>query len=154
MAKTSSKTSEKSILWVVIASLAVVTALGWALVAASYAHAYEGWRSAGAVGPEDDEELGDTPGLRRRAAGRIVIRETARALFDFVANAFRQIPNAPWVVAHAFRDRLWLVVTIATVQGLVVFGGWKLRQLERHLARSARRKPRKMAVPKRHDGEL
>lgn len=120
----------KSLLWMVAMVALVIALFGWAFLAAGYAHHAEGWRQGGA---ETADEIGGSSS-GRRGATTSVRRVASRAFADFVMNAFRQVPNFPQVIAHNLQHRLWLVGLLVGLEGLVIFGGWKLRHLDRELA--------------------
>jgi hypothetical protein len=117
--------SEKSVTWVVIMVMAFIASLGWAFMAAGYAHSEEGWRNGGA-------EATDGPLMPRRA-GRA-------ALSDFFGNALQQIPNCIAVFGFTFTNRIWLPITIIVLEVLAVFGGYKMKQLEESLNDSSSRR--------------
>lgn len=110
---------DMSLRWVVIGLLLLVAAVGWGFMAAGYAHAKEGWRSGGVQGASELESV--------RQAKRSSLR-------DFVGNAFRQLGNLPAVISHNFSERIWLPITILVIEGLVLFGGWKMKGLEQELS--------------------
>lgn len=119
--------NEKSVIWVIVMAMLLVSAFGWAFAAAGYAHNVEGWRTGGFEG--------QAPGGIRSGS--------RRALADFVMNAVRQIPNAPQVIGFTLRHRLWLVVLFIALEGLVLLGGYMMRRLEQKLSSPPTRRTRR-----------
>ncbi len=118
---------EKSVTWVIIMVMLLIAAFGWAFMAAGYAHSEEGWRG-GIV------EAGEPVRIRSgsmRALG---------ALADFVSNAFFQIPNLGSVIAFNFKNLIWLPILIIVLELSAVFGGYKMKQLEKELQSGPRRR--------------
>ena len=121
----------------IVMLLMVVTAFSWAFAAASYAHGEEGWRTSGSTGEEpefDDVRMG-----RRGAAAVAMQRVAVSSAADFGWNALKQIPNAPAVISHTFRKRLWLVVVISLAYGAVLLLGWGTAKLQEHMEDEQRR---------------
>lgn len=110
---------EKSVTWVIVMLFLLIAVLGWAFAAAGYAHSEEGWRTGGVQGTDD------TQGFRRGSR---------RALGDFIGNSFRQIPNMSAVISFTFEHRLWLVITVGVLEGLLLIGGYKMKSLEKELS--------------------
>jgi hypothetical protein len=122
------KREGKSIRWMVIALLAAVAFLGWAIAAANYA--------------SDVEEFSrpDMPvGGGRRAALRGGFALFVVGLARVLGNAIVQIPNAPRVATHTVtRHPMLLVVTALFAVGVGLFGWW-MSKLERQFAKEDER---------------
>lgn len=121
--------------WMIVILLIVVTGFGWAFSAASYAHSEEGWRNGGGDGVDNP---GGARGGRRGAMVHVA-RATLSSAADFSWNALRQIPNAPAVVSHTFRKRLWLVGVIALAYGTVLLLGRAAGKIQEQMADERRR---------------
>lgn len=116
---------EKSVTWVIAMIMILIAAFGWAFMAAGYAHSEKGWRNEGAAAPEKSSS----------------IRRASRAAFaDFVVNAFRQLPELPSVLSFNLKNRWWLPALIVGLEVLAVFGGIKMKSLERELSGPPRRR--------------
>ena len=129
---------EKSVVWVIAMLMLFIAVLGWAFAAAQYAHGVESWRA------NPVENSGATRPLRRIA----IYQMTASSLGDFVGNAFKQIPNLAAVASYNFRERLWLPLTVLTLEVLLVVVGFKMHALDRELSSVPRTKKRKIALPR------
>lgn len=116
---------EKSIIWVIAMVVLLIAVFGWAFAAAGYAHSEQGWRSGGVQGAE-----------QRRS----ISRGARRALFDFVANAFAQIPNMPAVIGFTIKRRLWLAMTVVVLEIVALISGAGLKALEKRLSSPPRRR--------------
>ncbi len=114
----------KSVTWVIIMVMLLIAAFGWAFMAAGYAHSEEGWRG----------------GIVEPVRIRPVRMRALRALADFIGNAFSQIPNLGSVIAFNFKNRIWLPILIIGLELSVVFGGYKMKKLEKELQSGPRRR--------------
>lgn len=119
---------------VALALIGFVAAFFWAFAAAAYAHSEEGWRKGGVEAAAE-------------GGGRMSIRGTARRSFwDFVVNAFRQIPRFGAVMRHTFENRWWLVGLFVAMEGAIIFGAWQARRIEQEWSgphrKSRRPRPR------------
>ncbi len=128
------ESGERSLTWVVVMLLIVVTGLGWACAAAVYAHNEQGWRQAS----EDDEGPLDRPYTR---GGRAIAFWGAAlsAFVDFLANAVKQIPNAPAVIGYTFSKKFWIVIVVLIGYAVVGLLAWGARTLEKRLEVDERR---------------
>ncbi|MEQ8851513.1 hypothetical protein [Gimesia sp.] len=91
-----------------------IAGFGWAFMAAAYAHEKQGWRQEStnltepdADGIQYDQRFEDGGGIRQQSGS---------SLWDFIGNAFRQLPNLFGVLAFSFQHRLWLVILIACLE--------------------------------------
>ena len=121
--------STKQVITLVMIGIAM---FGWACAAAAYAHAKEGWRSneVERFAEEHGDELeSDFRSTRRAAARSAMIKTAARALMDFIGNAFKQLPNCLAVIAFTFSERLWLIILFAVLEAGAVGLGFVMEKV-------------------------
>lgn len=116
----------------VATALAIAIALlGWAFAAAHYANFEEGWQSNGEI--PVPEMAGTSVG--NAALGIIAM---AQSLTSFLWNSVTQVPDLPWVIAHVFRNAIWLAVIFILLEGLVILFVFYDRKLNREWNRTDR----------------
>ena len=120
--------SEKSITWVVVALMIAVAVLGWGFLAGSYVAAHA---------PSLTENSPDEIPQSNRPRPRNLKRQVQ---VQFIWNALEQLPNLPSVIAWHFSNRIWLPIVILVLEGLVVAGSFKMKSLEKQLAKPYRPK--------------
>lgn len=119
-----------SVRTITILVMVVVGFFGWALAAAGYAEQVERWQAADGMTGLPVPAPASAHGLAAMLAG----------FLDFCINAVIQVPNVFSVLGFTFRERVWLPIVVLAVEGLVVFGGFKLQSFEKQLASPRRRR--------------
>lgn len=112
---------EKSVTWILVASVVFVVVVGWGFLAGSYAGA-----NATPMSEMSEEELQDLDGGGLRHSKR-------SAVAAFVTNSIEQLPNLPTVVSWHFANRLWLPILIMIALVGVVVGWVVLKRVEQNL---------------------
>ncbi|QDU49829.1 hypothetical protein [Gimesia panareensis] len=118
---------ETSTAKVIVMLMLAIAGFGWAFMAAAYAHEKEGWRQAstnlveGEDGVQYDQRFED---------GGSLVRQSRSSLWDFIGNAFRQIPNVFGVLAFSFQNRLWLVILILCLEAGALGLGYAMSKID------------------------
>ena len=69
------------------------------------------------------------------------VRRTARqGEVEFLVNALEQLPNMPAVIGWHFSNRIWLPILILILEVGALFGGLKMKSLEKELSRPRHRR--------------
>jgi hypothetical protein len=111
---------------VMLLVMLLIAWFGWAVAAAQYAQAVEGWQAVPA--PPEGLRPGGYRVSRVRALAAMVV-----GLGSFVANSVRQVPDLPAVIGFTFRERLGLVWIFAGLELAALLGGLWMMRLEREL---------------------
>ena len=101
---------------VALALAIVIAFFGWAFAAAHYANSVEGWTATGSDPPSELARRGTT----RTGARAMFVVLMVKGFSGFIANSFAQLPDAPWVVMHVFRDMIWIPIIVLILEALVV----------------------------------
>ena len=128
MAASRRQEEETSTSKIVIMLMLTIAAFGWAFMAAAYAHEKEGWRQESTNLTEPDRE-----GIQydqRFEDGGSIRRQSRSSLWDFIGNAFRQLPNVLGVLAFNFSHRLWLVILIVCLEAGALFLGYVMSRID------------------------
>ncbi len=115
-----SEGEEKSLTWLVGASLVLLLVVGWGCLASSYAGATEG------------TEFAVTPSGRMTARGRGIGMLIA-ATITFLLNAIQQLPNFFNVISWHVSNRVWLPILFIVLAIAIVVGAIGLKKLEQNL---------------------
>jgi|SRR6185369_4998956 len=125
-----------SITHVVLLAMLIVAVLTWGFCATEYAQSVDEFYN---VNPLRRTLHIQGDGRFRYGLSRWGL--TIDALRVFAVNSITQIPRAPQVVSYTFQNRLWVVITFAVLETLVLGGGLVLKSVERNLAAERRRRP-------------
>ncbi|QDT27326.1 hypothetical protein Enr10x_26430 [Gimesia panareensis] len=118
---------ETSTAKVIVMLMLAIACFGWAFLAAAYAHEKEGWRQASTNLVEDQDGVQYD---QRFEDGGSIVRQSRSSLWDFIGNAFRQIPNVFGVLAFSFQNRLWLVILILCLEAGALGLGYAMSKID------------------------
>lgn len=123
-----SQGEEASTAKVVVMLMLAIAGFGWAFMAAAYAHEIEGWRQASTNLTEADQD--GVQYDQRFEDGGSINRQSRSSLWDFIGNAFRQIPNVFGVLAFSFQHRLWLIILIGCLEAGALGLGYAMSKID------------------------
>lgn len=129
MSETATEESELPIGCVVVAVMVVIALFGWGFMAGMYTAAHI--KKMSEMSAEELEEFADTS---------VIDTVKNEDKIRFLLNALDQLPNAPTVIAWNFANHIWLPLTILLLELLAIFGGRKLKSLEKQLAKPYKRR--------------
>ncbi|QDV16900.1 hypothetical protein Pan153_15340 [Gimesia panareensis] len=118
---------ETSTAKVIVMLMLAIACFGWAFLAAAYAHEKEGWRQASTNLVEDQDGVQYD---QRFEDGGSIVRQSRSSLWDFIGNAFRQIPNVFGVLAFSFQNRPWLVILILCLEAGALGLGYAMSKID------------------------
>ena len=120
---------EKSVTWVIGTLMLAIAVIGWGFLAGSYSGAH-----AASLSELSEEEIAEFNHNRSN------VRRTARrGEIEFVFVALEQLPNMPAVIGWHFSNRIWLPILILVLESGALFGGLKMKSLEKELSIPRRR---------------
>jgi hypothetical protein len=113
---------EKSLLWVMIVLAISVILFSWGTLASSFSGAHS-----------------TVPGEFITGLNDPVIEADETAIWVFLLNAVKQLPNFPEVLSWHLSHRIWLPILLLCLLVAVVTGCLFMRKLERRLFKHHRR---------------
>ena len=120
---------KKSVTWVIVTLMLAIAVIGWGFLAGSYSGAH-----AASLSELSEEEIAEFNHNRSN------VRRTARrGEIEFVFVALEQLPIMPAVIGWHFSNRIWLPILILVLESGALFGGLKMKSLEKALSKPRRR---------------
>jgi len=122
--------TEKSVTLVIVTLMLTIAVIGWGFLAGSYSGA-----TASSLSELSEEEIAEFNHSRSN------VRRTAnRGEIEFVFVAIEQLPNIPAVIGWHFSNRIWVPILILVLEAGALFGGLKMKSLEKQLSTPHRRR--------------
>lgn len=116
--------SEKSVNWVIATVMIAIAVIGWGFLASSYSGTH-----ASPLSELSEDEVAEFNHARSH------VRRTARqGEMEFLFVALEQLPNMPAVISWHFSNRIWLPILILVLEAGALFGGLKMKSLEKELS--------------------